>query len=76
MKRINKELLGDYRVLKQCLGDSKESYPTKEKLKVLGLSFKRFTHMETIEERKEPVLALYDICFYRYNEKHFKLIKI
>lgn len=76
IKKTNKELLSDYRILLGALGVDSEAFIEKHKARILGFLGTRCTQLENLENVNIQAFVIYDIAFYQYNEKYFKILKL
>ncbi len=76
VKKTNKRLLNDYKILTKRIKDKKEVEVLDGLLRFDGFSFESSTHFETIDGQNNLRPVLYDLCYYRINDTTFKIKKI
>ncbi len=75
VKKTNKKLLKDYKILDRFIRTKKEVEVIGGMLKASGFSFESSTHFEKMDaNNSHPVL--YDLCYYRIDDINFKILKV
>lgn len=66
---INKQLLKNYKIADELIGDNADISAHKQFLRGKGFSFKMFTHVS--QKEQDIVFGLYDICFMKLPDEDF-----
>lgn len=76
VKKTNKRLLNDYKILSRHIKDKKEVEVIGGLLRFDGFSFESSTYIETIDGQNNLHPVLYDLCYIRIDDVTFKIKKV